>query len=79
MKPKLVVVEVTLEEVYTGAMKEVTVKRYRVCVDCDGKGGSNPVKCTKCNGVGVTVKMVQLAPGIMTQGQARCDSCDGRG
>lgn len=79
MKPKLVVVEVTLEEVYTGVMKEVTVKRYRACVDCDGKGGSNPAKCNKCNGVGVTVKTVQLAPGFMTQAQARCDSCDGRG
>jgi DnaJ-class molecular chaperone len=58
-------------------MKEVTVTRYRVCVDCDGKGGKNPVKCEKCKGNGVVIKMVQLGPGIMTQAQSKCDACDG--
>ena len=79
MKPKLVAVEVTLEEVYAGCMKEITVTRYRVCSDCEGKGGSNPVKCEDCKGVGVAVKMVQIGPGLMTQAQVKCDKCGGRG
>lgn len=34
MKPKLVPVEITLEEVYAGTMKQITVTRYRVCGGC---------------------------------------------
>ena len=45
MKPKLVPIEITLEEVYAGAMKQVSVTRYRVCGGCEGKGGNNPVSC----------------------------------
>lgn len=60
-------------------MKEVTVTRYRVCVECDGKGGSNAKKCDKCEGCGVVFKKVMLGPGIMTQAQTKCESCDGSG
>lgn len=33
-KPKLVNLDVTLEEIFTGTTKETTVKRLRVCTDC---------------------------------------------
>ena len=60
-------------------MKTISVTRFRVCESCEGKGGSNPIKCEKCKGVGVTVKLVQLGPGMVTQAQARCDACEGTG
>lgn len=72
MKPKLVSVTVTLEEVYAGTMKSVNVTRYRVCSDCEGKGGSNPTKCDACAGQGVTIKTVSIGPGLMTQAQVKC-------
>ena len=56
-------------------MKEITVTRYRICTDCDGKGGCNAVKCLECKGVGVTVKLVELGTGMMTQAQVRCPTC----
>jgi len=43
-----------------------------VCVDCDGKGGSEVEKCADCKGNGITVKLMQLGPGMYTQAQARC-------
>lgn len=52
-KPKLVEVEVTLAEVYNGCMKNVNIERYRNCETCDGKGGQNVQKCTKCKGRGM--------------------------
>jgi len=60
-------------------MKEVTVTRYRVCNDCDGKGGSNCFKCEACKGSGVRMKVMQVGPGMMTQVQTRCDQCEGKG
>jgi DnaJ homolog subfamily A member 2 len=60
-------------------MKEVTFTRYRVCADCDGKGGSNVTKCAGCKGNGVMLKTVQLGPGMITQAQVRCDKCGGKG
>ncbi len=33
-RPKLVKLDITLEEVYSGTTKEVTVNRYRACTDC---------------------------------------------
>lgn len=40
-KPKLVELQVTLEEIYNGAMKNVKLKRARICEPCEGKGGKN--------------------------------------
>jgi DnaJ family protein A protein 2 len=40
-KPKLVEVEVSLNDVYIGTMKNVEIERYRNCEECDGKGGKN--------------------------------------
>lgn len=49
-KPKLIELQVTLEEVYNGCMKTVKFKRTRICEPCEGKGGQNVQKCTKCKG-----------------------------
>ena len=72
MKPKLVKVEVTLDEVYNGAMKEVTFTRIRPCVECEATGGKNAKECSDCKGSGRTMKVAQVGPGMFTQVQAAC-------
>jgi DnaJ homolog subfamily A member 2 len=54
---------------------EVEVESVRLCVACDGIGGSDASaiqSCTKCKGKGVTVVMQQLGPGMYTQSQRPC-------
>lgn len=69
----------TLEEVFNGTMKTVKIKRTRICEPCDGKGGKNVQKCTKCKGQGRVTKLVQLGPGMYSQTQANCPDCKGQG
>jgi DnaJ family protein A protein 2 len=81
-KPKdiLVVVEVTLEEIYCGTSKTLRIKRLRKCVGCAGTGSQDKKspKCTTCGGSG---KVIQLRRhGAMTmQVQAHCNACAGAG
>lgn len=65
----------TLEEAFTGKLKEITITRLRVCTDCGGKGGENAKKCPDCKGTGIGVKLAQLGPGMYTQVQAPCEKC----
>lgn len=74
-KPRLVKLDVTLQQVYNGKMKEVKITRVRVCTDCDGKGGANAKTCPNCKGSGVAMKLAQLGPGMYTQVQAPCETC----
>jgi DnaJ homolog subfamily A member 2 len=78
-KAKLMEMEVTLEEIFNGAMKTIKISRDRICEPCEGKGGSNVTKCTKCKGVGVVTRLVQLGPGMYTQSQGKCPDCQGQG
>ena len=72
---------VTLEELYTGATKEVPLPRKVVCPGCKGSGsksGKEPVRCTACGGRGVAY--VQQQRGMFVQRfQTRCPNCGGRG
>jgi DnaJ family protein A protein 2 len=79
MKPVVKELNVTLEDVYVGKMKKVTFERQRNCEGCDGKGGKDAKKCTTCKGAGQVNKVVQLAPGFITQTTAACSNCKGEG
>ena len=52
MKPTKKALEVTLEQVYNGAMLKVPVERQRCCEACKGKGGEGVRTCTGCKGKG---------------------------
>jgi DnaJ family protein A protein 2 len=78
-KAKLMELDVTLEEIFNGAMKNVKITRDRICEPCEGKGGKNVTKCAKCKGQGMVTKLVQLGPGMYSQSQGRCGDCDGLG
>ena len=71
--------EVTLQNVYNGEMMKIDHKRTRVCETCQGKGGKNVNKCTKCKGRGQVIQMFQMGPGMYQQVQKKCDDCKGEG
>lgn len=79
LKPKVLKVQVELDDIFVGKTINLPVTRARICIDCNGKGGSKVDKCTKCEGKGVMIKMVQVGPGMYTQAQAKCDTCQGSG
>lgn len=79
VKPVLKEVKVKLEDVFGGKMMNIPHQKKKVCEDCDGKGGKNAKKCTKCKGHGVIEKIVQLGPGFLSSSRAPCPDCRGEG
>ncbi|MBT8487152.1 MAG: molecular chaperone DnaJ [Phycisphaerales bacterium] len=72
-------VELTLEEVLTGAERDVEFKRLDVCQRCLGTGakeGSQPTPCTTCGGQG---QVAQAGLGGMFRMVTTCPHCGGRG
>ncbi|MEX0886216.1 MAG: molecular chaperone DnaJ [Phycisphaeraceae bacterium] len=86
-------VEISLEDVYKGAEREVEFTRQDVCETCDGSGakpGSEPVTCVTCAGTGQVAqsgfggmfRMVTTCPACGGQGQVhrdKCSACKGSG
>ncbi|MBL9148695.1 MAG: molecular chaperone DnaJ [Phycisphaerae bacterium] len=71
-------VELTLEEVLTGAEREVEFKRLDVCQTCTGSGakpGSKPASCPTCGGHG---QVQQTGFGGMFRMVTTCPNCRGR-
>jgi molecular chaperone DnaJ len=72
-------VELTLEEVLTGAQRDVEFKRLDVCSTCTGTGakpGSKPITCSTCGGQG---QVAQAGLGGMFRMVTTCPHCHGRG
>lgn len=69
---------VTLEEVYEGVEKQMTINRPEECPVCDGAGGENPETCPECNGQGQVTQVQQTPFGRMQQTQV-CPNCRGDG
>src|SRR5690606_17354378 len=72
---------VTLEELYNGSVRKLAMEKPVVCEACNGRGSrkSNVDKCGSCRGTGMTVRIQQLAPGIVQQVQTACRVCHGEG
>ena len=82
VKPTAVQLEVTLEDLYNGKETEVPIERHRICVKCNGVGGSDPKAvqtCKGCKGKGMRTVMMQLGPGMYSQRTGPCDECGGKG
>lgn len=72
-------VEILLEEVFSGAERDVDFKRLDVCQTCEGSGakpGTKPIPCSTCGGVG---QVIQAGLGGMFRMQTTCPHCRGRG
>jgi DnaJ-class molecular chaperone len=73
--PVEVILEVTLEEIFTGCTKDFTFERYSLCVQCNGKGAKGKhVDCKQCQGKGI--RMMRIMQGFA---QIPCDECEGTG
>lgn len=76
------VIEIDLEQIYTGAQFNIQVDKQIVCDTCSGTG-SDPDHdlghCDLCNGQGIRLVRHQLAPGMFQQMQMQCEKCGGRG
>ncbi|KAG8340903.1 putative DnaJ protein [Trypanosoma vivax] len=83
-KPKDLVHElrVSLEDMYNGRVKRVSVVRDRLCGSCEGTGvrpGAQLQPCAACQGQGVQVLVQQLFPGVQQRVQVACQTCGGEG
>lgn len=70
-------VDLALEEAFTGVKRPLSVTRTEVCTECDGtgaRGNTGIVKCSTCRGSG----RVQYSQGFFAFSQA-CPDCGGSG
>jgi len=72
----------SLEDLYKGCTKKLSVHRERSCSKCEGSGTRNEgvsVQCTDCGGSGVRTASRQLARTYIQQVQLPCTACAGTG
>ena len=74
-------VEVSLEEAFSGAKKEIFIAKKEVCQRCKGSGGEPGTKikeCFSCRGTGQVQQMKRTFLGVVTQ-YVICPECKGQG
>lgn len=74
-------VRLTLEEIATGCVKEVSIERNRPCPDCGGRGTKNPSDvqtCPVCHGTGQEQHVTNSFFG-QTVTYTTCSRCGGEG
>ncbi|GLJ30744.1 hypothetical protein SUGI_0609300 [Cryptomeria japonica] len=73
--------KVSLEELYTGISKKLSLSRNILCPKCKGKGSKSGAssRCSGCQGSGMRVSIRQLGPGMIQQMQHVCSDCRGSG
>jgi len=71
--------QVTLEDLYQGATKNLRFRKQILCGECNGTGGKGVKQCRVCDGRGMRMQMRQLGPGMIQQIQTHCDTCKGQG
>jgi molecular chaperone DnaJ len=83
-----VVVEVTLNEILKGVVKDVVYQKRSKCNGCGGMGAKKFKTCVACNGQGGSVQqqgpmMVQTSCGVCggtgQEIEEKCEDCKGRG
>ncbi|XP_060598206.1 dnaJ homolog subfamily A member 1-like [Ruditapes philippinarum] len=73
--------KVSLEDLYNGTTRKLSLKKKVICAKCEGKGGKEGAveKCGNCKGTGMQVHIRQLGPGMVQQMQSVCSECSGKG
>ncbi|KAL7127058.1 hypothetical protein ABFS83_14G228900 [Erythranthe nasuta] len=73
--------KVSLEDLYLGTSKKLSLSRNVLCKKCNGKGSKSgaSLKCTGCQGSGMKVSIRQLGRGMIQQMQQPCGDCRGTG
>uniref|UniRef100_A0A1D1YNS7 DnaJ n=1 Tax=Anthurium amnicola TaxID=1678845 RepID=A0A1D1YNS7_9ARAE len=73
--------KVSLEDLYSGTSKKLSLSRNVICSKCKGKGSKSgaSMSCASCQGSGMKVSIRQLGPGMIQQMQHPCNTCKGTG
>ncbi|PIA59519.1 hypothetical protein AQUCO_00400421v1 [Aquilegia coerulea] len=73
--------KVSLEELYSGISKKLSLSRTVLCSKCKGKGSKSgaTIKCSGCKGSGKKVTVRQIGPGMVHQMEHPCNDCNGIG
>ncbi|KAH0755505.1 hypothetical protein KY290_025775 [Solanum tuberosum] len=73
--------KVSLEDLYNGTSKKLSLSRNVLCSKCKGKGSKSgaSMKCSGCQGSGMKVTIRQLGPSMIQQMQHPCNECKGTG
>ncbi|PON85568.1 Terminal organelle assembly protein [Trema orientale] len=73
--------KVSLEDLYNGAAKKLSLSRNVLCSKCKGKGSKSGTagKCYGCHGTGMRVTTRQIGLGMIQQMQHVCPDCRGSG
>ncbi|KAH9537002.1 hypothetical protein CY35_16G029500 [Sphagnum magellanicum] len=73
--------KVSLEDLYNGTTKKLSLARNVLCSKCKGKGSKTGAssQCAACQGSGMKVSIRQLGPGMIQQMQHVCTDCKGSG
>ncbi|HNU96945.1 MAG TPA: molecular chaperone DnaJ [Candidatus Portnoybacteria bacterium] len=80
-KDIVVDLEISLEEAFSGVVKEINLKKYNVCKHCKGTGGepgSGKKKCSECDGQGQVQQTKRTFFGTFSQ-VITCSKCFGEG
>ncbi|KAI3915023.1 hypothetical protein MKX01_039525 [Papaver californicum] len=73
--------KVSLEDLYSGTSRKLSLSRNVICSKCTGKGTKSgaSMSCSGCKGSGMKVSMRQIGPGMVQQMQHPCNECKGAG
>lgn len=73
--------QVSLEELYNGTTKKLSMSRNLPCTTCNSAGTKSGRKyeCSTCRGTGTQVQLRPIGPGMVQQIQTRCGACSGAG
>lgn len=74
-------ISVTLEELYNGSVRKLSLQKNIICDKCEGRGGKEGCveKCKTCKGSGMYTRIQQLGIGIVQQIKQVCPECRGQG
>mmetsp|Transcript_1205 Transcript_1205/g.4272 ORF Transcript_1205/g.4272 Transcript_1205/m.4272 type:complete len:412 (+) Transcript_1205:249-1484(+) len=73
--------KVTLEDLYNGTTKKLSMSKNVLCRSCKGTGSKSgaSITCQSCGGAGMKITVRQLGPGMLQQMQTVCPQCRGTG
>ncbi|XP_027334189.1 dnaJ protein homolog 2-like isoform X1 [Abrus precatorius] len=73
--------KVSLEDVYNGTTKKLSLSRNILCQKCKGKGSKSGTagNCFGCQGTGMKITRRQIGLGMIQQMQHVCPECRGTG
>ncbi|XP_022933971.1 dnaJ protein homolog [Cucurbita moschata] len=73
--------KVSLEDLYLGTTKKLSLSRNVLCSKCKGKGSKSgdSTNCSGCQGTGMKVTIRHLGPSMIQQMQQPCNECKGTG